>query len=311
MATGVFPFIIPSMAHRPKHILEYAALRFFVGLAGWLPLRAALGLAWILAALSFLLMRRRVAEAQRRLRQVFGPDTPASQLKRWAWLSWRNLFFNVMEVARAPRAGMEPTVQHLDTGDLARFLDLQRTSGGFVLAVCHMGNWELAGYAVRHLGLPLFVMMRGQSNPLVSLYLNRVREHFNVGAIERHQALGSIVKRIKAGEIFTILPDIRAKTEDSSVVVPFLGHPAHLMGGMALFARLANRPIVTCITTRQGWTRHVWEFQEPLYPDPALHRDEDILRLTTEVAARFDQAIRQHPDQYFWYNKRWVLDDRF
>jgi len=33
--------------------------------------------------------------------------------------------------------------------------------------------------------------------------------------------------------------------------------------------------------------------------------------MTREIMQVFDRAIRTHPDQYFWYNKRWVLDDRF
>ena len=129
------------------------------------------------------------------------------------------------------------------------------------------------------------------------------------GGVDRHgRALGSIIKRIRGGEVFTILPDIRSKQKESAIPIPFLGGTAHLYGGMALFAKHTNTPIYTVIVSREGWTRHRWQVGAPILPDPALDKESDILRMTTETMARFDRAIRAHPEQYFWYNKRWVLD---
>ena len=45
-----------------------------------------------------------------------------------------------------------------------------------------------------------------------------------------------------------------------------------------------------------------------LRADPAADRDPEEMRLTREVLERFDDAIRATPEQWFWYNKRWVLD---
>lgn len=298
------------MAYRIKHVVEYAVLRGITFILRLLPLRAALAFGWVLAALAALVAGRKLREARRRMREVFGPETPEKDIRAWAWKAWRNLFFNVVEVARAPTRSDREVIRHVDSRQVDRLLALSR-EGGYVLAVAHMGNWDLAGFVARILGLPIFVLYRGQSNPLVTAYLDRNREHFKVGAIDRHKSLSSILKRIKAGGVFTILPDIRAKTPDSAIPVPFLGGTAHVMAGAALFARLANRPVINVIVTRRGWTEHVWEVEEPVYPDPSADRDADVLRMMTEIMARFDRAIRRDPGQYFWFNKRWILDDRF
>ncbi len=300
-----------DMAYRFKHRVEYGALRSVTFLVRILPHRAALALGAALAAVSFRLMGRRAAETRRRLREVFGPDVPETDIRRWARRAWRNLFFNMIEIARAPSLSDAAMARLVDARQLQRCVDYQREHGGFTIAVCHMGNWELAGFSARRMNLPIFVMMRGQSNPLVTAYLDRIREAFGVGAIERHKALGSIIKRIRAGEVFTILPDIRSKVKESAVPVPFLGGTAYLMGGAAMFARHTGTPVFTAIVTRQGWTRHIITVQDPIQPDPALERDDDIRRMTALMMARFDEAIRKQPDQYFWFNKRWILDDRF
>ena len=301
-----------GVAYRIKHIMEYGALRAVTGLVTVLPLRAALGLGWALAGISYPMVARRSREARRRMRSVLGPGVPDADLRRWAWISWRNIFFNVIEIARAPRWTRRDIDRLVNYTDVEKLLALHRERGGYTLAVCHMGNWELAGFTVRELGLPLFVMMRGQSNPLVTGYLNRIREAAGVGAIERHsKALGQIAKRIRAGEIFTILPDIRAKSPDGAVRVPFLGGEAYLNAGTCLFAHHTGTPVVTAYVRRIGWTRHHIVAHEPIEPDPTCEKHADIARMLTEIMAQLDTEIRRDPGQYFWYNKRWVLDDRF
>ncbi len=302
----------PRMSYRTKHIIEYGVLRAVTGLVTVLPLRGALGLGWVLARMSYPFIARRSAEARRRMRSVLGPGVPDADLRRWAWISWRNIFFNVIEIARAPRWTRRDIDRLVNYTDVEKLLALHHTRGGFTLAVCHMGNWELAGFTVRLLGLPLFVMMRGQSNPLVTGYLNRIREAAGVGAIERHsKALGQIAKRIRAGEVFTILPDIRAKSPDGAIKVPFLGGEAYLNAGACMFACLTKTPVITAFVRRIGWTRHQILVQDPIEPDPTIDKHDDIARMTAAIMARFDAEIRRDPGQYFWYNKRWVLDDRF
>jgi len=299
------------MDAKPKHYLEYGFLRAFIFLLNVVPFRLAMLFALILAQLSRPFSAKRRKEACRRMRGIFGPDVPEATLGKWAWTSWRNLFFNAVEIARARRLNKQNIDHIIGPGALDAYKHEYTRVGGHLLAVIHMGNWDLAGFAGRLHGLPLFTIARDQSNPFFNRYMKTVRDRFNFEALDRHGSLNSIVKKIKAGGVFTLLPDVRAKTRDTSVAVPFLGGTAYLMGGMGLFARLTGKPVKICIVTRSSWTRLNLEFMPMIYPDPAIERDADIVRMTTEVMAVFDRAIRAHPDQYFWYNKRWVLDDRF
>jgi lauroyl/myristoyl acyltransferase len=77
---------------------------------------------------------------------------------------------------------------------------------------------------------------------------------------------------------------------------------------MAMFASMGRVPIYPAILWREGWSRHRWILGAPVAPDPGAERGADLARMTREVIGVFDRAIRERPDQYFWYNKRWVLD---
>lgn len=114
------------------------------------------------------------------------------------------------------------------------------------------------------------------------------------------------IKRLKQGMFFAVLPDVRSRTH--SLKIPYLGAQANIAHGLALFSHLANVPVVPALTRRVGWFRHDWRIGEPIYPDKTVERDQDFQRMTSLVFDFFDQAVRETPEQYFWYNKRWVLD---
>jgi lauroyl/myristoyl acyltransferase len=39
-----------------------------------------------------------------------------------------------------------------------------------------------------------------------------------------------------------------------------------------------------------------------------MDKDDDIRRMTVSVLKIIEDAIMEQPEQWFWYNKRWVLD---
>ena len=294
--------------HRPRHIIEYALLRLFGLFFCALPYRMALGAGWTLAWLSHYAARFRTGTARARIRQVLGPDLSEREVRRIAWRAWRNLCFNVVEIARMPLL-TEARVRKLydDADQAARILGERPDGAGAVLAVPHAGNWDLAGVSCHLLGIPIFFIARRQKNPLADAYLNRMRGATGVETVlNDSRVLKSVIRNLRQGKVLAILPDVRAPNE--SLAVPYLGGDANIGAGMALFARQAGVPIIPAVVQRVGWTRHTWRAFEPVVPDPSLPKDADWLRMTREVMAHFDRAVREAPEQYFWFNKRWVLD---
>ena len=88
----------------------------------------------------------------------------------------------------------------------------------------------------------------------------------------------------------------------------FLGKEANVPGGMAVFARQAGVPIFPAIILRTGWTSHRGAFGPTVWPDCTVDKRQDWQRMTQQVFDFIDSVIRAHPDQWFWFNKRWILD---
>lgn len=294
------------MRHRLKHIVEYAALRGVGGLAGLLPYRLALGLAWLAAGLARLLGAAPLRRAEARIAQVFGASLSRREVNRIAWTAWRNFCFNVVEVMRVPFMTEHWIRKVINADQVGRLLEVKGGARGAIVAVPHMGNWELAGTALVLLGVPLMAIARRQKNELTDAYLNRVREHHGLEAVLRNSSsMRGVIPKLEAGKVLALLPDLQAKKE--SVRVPFLGGEANIARGMAVFAREAGVPILPAYVVRVGWARHRWTGLEPVRPDPALEKEADVRRMTERVMAQLDRVIRENPEQYFWFNKRWVL----
>ena len=297
------------MKYRLKHLVEYGALRSVSGLLNRLPYRAALALGWGIAWLAFHLARSRRREAERRIREVFGETrfTPR-EVRRIAWLSLRNFIFTAVDVMRTPFISREGLDAISDYADGMRILEAHHATGrGAVFALPHMGAWELPGRAGILRGIPFFSVAGKQRNPLFDHYLNTTRERSGMPILIRGgSTLRDIIRRLKAGQMMAILPDVRMRTD--AVKVNFLGKEANIGAGMALFARHANVPVFPCIVTRSGWARHTTRLYPPLWADPSLDKEADIKRITQAVMDIITAAVLACPEQWFWYNRRWVLE---
>ena len=216
------------MKHKPQYIVEYLLMVVVAGLVRILPLRAALGLGWLVAAGTHFIGRVKVERTHERIRQVLGEAFPEKEVRRIAWISWRNLFFNAIDALR-----------------------------------------------------------------------------FSTGA---HVGKG-VVDRLKRGKVLAILPDIGSKSL-AALTVGFLNGQASIAPGAAQFAQLADCPIYPVCMRRIGWTKHTAVMLDPIAPDPALGKSEDQQRIMVELMAAISKEILKTPEQYFWYNKRWVLNPK-
>jgi KDO2-lipid IV(A) lauroyltransferase len=294
---------------RFKHRCEYAAVKGLAGLLRLLPYRAALGLGWGLARLVHATARGRRNEARRRFRAVFGNRYPEPEVRRRIWLSWRNFVFSTIEAVRGDGADPAWTARHVSNlpGLRAHVRTLLDSGKGGIMATPHMGPWDTAGAVLRLLGAPMFSVAGVQKNPLVNTLINDLRSAAGVDIIPRDRnAPRRILRRIREGGVLAILPDVRSRTE--ALAIPFLGGTANIPAGMATFARKLDVPIYPTFPRRRGWTRLDIRVTAPVHPNPALDKQADLQQMTQTMFERIEAAIRDEPEQWFWFNKRWILE---
>lgn len=287
---------------------EYAVLRLACALVNLVPYPVACALARGLAWGAFNMLgfkRRRTLE---RIRGVF-PEKSEAEARRIAVFSLANLLMNAVEMIRAPRLDRAWVERHVE--DVKLYSDRLRgyvnEGRGVVIMVPHAGNWYMAAWAMARFGVPLFAIAARQRNPYLNAWMNR-QYGDGLEVVERGSAkvLNEVKARLANGQAFAILPDLRVLSPDTEV--PFLNGTANVSHGGAMFAVHTGSPIVVAMMRRiRG--RHVFDHLATLRPDMAApDKKAEARRLTREAMTLIDAAVRQTPEQWFWFNKRWILE---
>ena len=163
-----------------------------------------------------------------------------------------------------------------------------------------MAAWSMAKY-----GLKLFALAAPQRNPKIDAWMKR--QYGDIEVLDRsdRSTLGAIREKLRAGRAFAILPDLRVKTPD--VEVPFLNGRANVSHAGAMFAVRSGAPIVVA-AMRRVKGRHAFRHIATIRPDMTANPKDEAVRLTREVMRLINDEVKAHPGEWYWYNKRWLLE---
>ena len=286
--------------------LEYFLLRFFCALVNVIPYALAMALARGFGWIGFHVVRFKRARTLERIRSVF-PEKSPRECRVIAVRSLQNVLQTGVEMMRAPkldRAWMDRYVKDGShyKGLLQEFVDEGK---GVVIMVPHSRNWYMAAWSMAKYGLPLFAIAARQRNPKLNAWMNRQYGDIEVLDRDNRSTLIQIHQRLRDGRAFAILPDLRVRNPD--VEVDFLGGRANVSHAGAAFAVNSGCPIVLAVMTRENG-RHVFHYLKALRPDPAADKKEETRRLTREALKLLSDEIVKHPGDWYWYNKRWILE---
>ena len=285
---------------------EYGALRFFCALVNAIPCPLAMAAARGLAFLAFDVLGFQRKRTIGRIATAF-PEKSPREVRAIARRSLANVLQSAVEMIRAPRLTKRWMDRHVVEGQLYKdkLQELVDEGNGVVIMVPHSGNWYMAAWSMAAYGLPLFAIAARQRNPKIDAWMKR--QYGAIEVLERGSArtLVEIRDRIASGRAFAILPDLRVPHPD--VEVDFLGGKANVSHAGAMFAVKCGCPIIVAAMRRENG-KHVFDHVGTLRPDPsAADGKAEAARLTREAMRMLDGRIRERPEDWYWYNKRWIL----
>jgi KDO2-lipid IV(A) lauroyltransferase len=287
--------------------LEYYALRCACAFINALPypLAALLarGAGWAMVRV-FGFKRSRTLQ---RIKSVF-PGISQREAMKIAVKSLQNILLNAVEMMRAPSMTRKWMDKHvLDGLKYKEKLQSYANEGrGVVVMVPHSGNWYMAAWSMAKYGLPLFALAAHQRNPKFDAWMNRQYGDVEILYRDRKETMFQIIEKLGAGRVFAILPDLRVPKRD--VEVDFLGGKANVSHSAAFFAVKSSCPIVVAQMYRENG-KHVFNHIATLRPDTSNpDAKEEAVRLTKEAMRLIDEQVRLRPGDWFWYNKRWILE---
>ncbi len=260
-------------------------------------------LATVLARLAWQVARRDRQRAQTQLMQFCTDGNPeeARRIARHLTEHMAHALIDALELHR-DRDCILARIRFAP-GAYERLHDAWREGNGVVVATGHIGHWELLGAALAQ-HFPLHTVTGRSYDPVLQARIESLRRRYGITALVRDDPrLTNHLKALFArGDMLALLID--QDTRAPGVFVPFFGRSAHTPSGAASLALRNRAPllVVSCLREPAGY---VIQVNEALRPNPDNEVDSEVQRLTAAATAQLEQVIRQHPEQWVWFHRRW------
>jgi len=284
----------------------------------WLAMRATLAAASLLpfsvlapvfgaiaAGCRALGVRRRVVTEN--LRAAFGKELPAPELDRIARDCYAEYGRIVSEIVASDRL-LRRGEGYFEALGLTTLEEAVRSGKGLLILSGHIGNFIVLGNYVRSLGFPMTFVAKRVANEYVNREIEKVygRRGSTIIPVRgfKNDPQGGIrlYRSLKRGEIVVALVDQDAGPE--GYMSTFFGLPTSLPSGPARFAHRAGVPVATGFATRVDGRLRV-EIQPPIDYSSAGSPDAAERILLDEYSRRLEEKVREAPEQYFWFHKKW------
>lgn len=228
-------------------------LKSLLTLIGWLPLRWAGAVGAAAGRLACLRGDRSLDVARINLGMCF-PELSEDERER---LARRNLVETGRSLAEMVRiwigAPRDWTGYVEDNGYSQACRALLEQGRGLIIALPHLGNWELIAYLTTPI-VPTTALYRPPRMAFMDQWMRqgRARSGLTPVPIDR-QGLKALHAALQRGEAVAILPDQVPKAAGAAgVVAPFFGHPALTMTLVSRLARRHGAPVIFCYAVRDG-----------------------------------------------------------
>jgi KDO2-lipid IV(A) lauroyltransferase len=288
-----------------SHHFELAAVKLVKGVVWLLPLGVARYLGSLLGWKAYRIFRIRRRVSVDNVKRSLPYATSDDAADRIACASYMRLGQSMMEFVSMERMSAEAIRAMVQFESFAPFDEALAEGRGAVLFSGHIGNWELGAAAVWAYGYPIRAVVGRQSNRLVDAEINRVRASKLTGVIDRGSGMGlkHAFRALQNNEIVAFVADQDAGRHGA--FVRFLGRPASTHKGPAQFAVRRNSPVVAGFIHGVDGGTHRVRLLPPMWPDRSLDEETAVVELMQRYTDALSDAVREHPDQYFWAHRRW------
>jgi phosphatidylinositol dimannoside acyltransferase len=246
------------------------------------------------------------------LRRVVGPKYPEPEFDVLVKSAMRSYGRYWMETFRLPKMDLDEVAArvHANTEGIEHLDQAMAAGRGLILALPHMGNWDVAAiWLIKH-GVP-FTTVAERLRP-ESLYNRFVafREGIGMRVVALtggpRPAAEVLAARLRKGECVCLVAD--RDLSRSGVNVEFFGATARMPAGPALLAATTGATLLSVGLWYQadgGWGQHIG-------PPVELLRQrrlrEQVAVGTQALANAFATYIAAHPSDWHMLQRLWLAD---
>ncbi|HUZ20215.1 MAG TPA: phosphatidylinositol mannoside acyltransferase [Acidimicrobiales bacterium] len=288
---------------------SYLLYRGGAAALGILPRRAATALGAAGGYLVAACAPRRRAVVAANLRHVVGDALPAEALDRLvrrAFASYGRYWADAA-CLDASDAGRLPSLWSAEPESEERFVRAAKGGKGVILALPHIGSWEVGGIWATGLGHPLTtVAERSGGDDLFRWFVAR-REALGLHVLPLDNAAASeLLSTLRRGGAIALLAD--RDIVGGGIETELFGERTRLPAGPALLALRSGAPLLPCAVFHDVDGMHHGVVLDALDTARRGHLREDVERVTADLARALEGLIRRAPEQWHVFQPNWPSD---
>ena len=228
------------------------------------------------------------------------------EARRIAKASWCHLAGHIAEALCVPNViTAENWREHLDVSALppvAVKLLLDTPDVPIIIASAHHGVWEAATNLLSF-ARPMIAIARVMNSKLVANWMKKHHFRGKITVIDKNHGFTPDVMRqwIDTKAAMTILIDQHTK---KGAKLKFFGRTAYCFTSATRLAMRYQVPVIVGTFVRIAPYRYKLVGGDPV----SFAKDADRNEATQLLNDRLEAAIREYPEQYLWFHRRWRHD---
>lgn len=246
----------------------------------------------------FLARRLYIAQTFATVLGTAGPTVRARRLARASILNYGRMAMDFLAARRMSDAEILAWARPLH---LEHFEAARADGRGIIMALPHLGSWDVAAAFAQAYGCALTVVTE---NDWAARLVAGSRNDHKVTLAPRDGSLRVLFRALARGGCVAMLCDV-APPGVQTITVPFFGRPAYFPLGPARLAQRTGAPILVVGSVRRPDHRYVLDLEPPIRVDPTLPPDEAIRAATAAMVAGFERLIATYPEQWYPYRPVW------
>ena len=266
-----------------------------------LPRKIALFFGRMLGSFFYYFIPLRKSIAIKNLEIAF-PDWNSDQRKSLLHSSYRHYGMVLVDFFRLPKVKREKDkiIVHIPHESIELF---KRSTGGIILSG-HIGNWEYIGPSLGIHNIKCAGVAQIQRNSTSNQYFNELRRSENVKIIPVDSGSKMMIQAIRDGNYLGLISDQNAGRKGTEA--QFFNSSVSVPKGAGAFHLKTNTPILLgfCILSKD-FTYHL-SFEELDVERLSDNSNEAILEINQRYSKLLEEAVREYPQQYFWFHRKWA-----
>jgi KDO2-lipid IV(A) lauroyltransferase len=297
----------PPRESSAKSRTAYVAYRSLASALQLIPRPLAAGLATASGLTMAGVWRDRRPVVRANLRRVLGPHASETELDQAVLAAFDSYAHYWVESARL--VGMRPR------DVLARFSiegfdpveETLRSGRGVVLALPHLGSWDVGGLWLTLTGNPMTTVVEPLEPPELFEWFREQRSKLGLTILTPGpDTTSKLSQTLRDGRLVALVAD--RDVTGGGVEVEFFGEVTTMPGGPALLALRTGAPLFAAAV----YQRPAGYYHAVVRPQLSTERSgrlrDDVERITGVLAREFEVLIRAEPTQWHMFQPNWPSD---